>query len=191
MSRKILIINGHPDPAPERLCAAIANAYGKGARQGGHTVRRLDVGTLDFPLIGTAESFISGASPKVIEEAQQAVLWADHLVIVYPLWLGGLPAKLKGFFEQTFRYGFALSAPGEKMRGLLKGRSARVFVTMGMPAPLFRLVFGAHGLKALEKGMLWICGVRPIRSVVIGGVGNPAQADRWLKKAEAWGRLGR
>jgi putative NADPH-quinone reductase len=187
MTTKILIINGHPDPAPERLCAALANAYGNGARSGGHFVKRLDVGAMDFGFITSGDSFTNDTVPKAILEAQQAVLWADHIVIIFPLWLGGLPAKLKGFFEQTFRYGFALSAPGQKMRGLLKGRSARMIVTMGMPALMFRWVFGAHGVRAVERGMLWISGIRPIRSLFIGGVGGPGVFGQWIRKVEALG----
>jgi len=191
MATKILIINGHPDPAPERLCAALANVYGNGARSGGHFVKRLDVGAMDFAFITSADSFASGPAPKVILEAQQAVLWADHVVIIFPLWLGGLPAKLKGFFEQTFRYGFALSAPGQKMRGLLKGRSVRMIVTMGMPAPVFRWVFGAFGVRAVERGILGISGFRPIRSLMIGGAGGPQDFGPWIRKVEALGAAAR
>lgn len=187
MARKILIINGHPDSAPERLCAALADAYSKGAKDGGHIVKRLDIGNLEFALLASANAFTDVAPPKTIEDAQQAILWADHLVIVYPLWLGGLPAKLKGFFEQAFRYGFALSLPGQKMQGLLKGRSARMIVTMGMPAIVFRWVFGAHGVRAVERGMLWISGIRPVRSLFIGGVGRPRNFSPWLRKVEALG----
>ena len=187
MATKILIINGHPDPAPERLCAALANAYGNGARTGGHFVKRLDVGAMDFAFITSADAFTNAPVSKVILEAQQAVLWADHVVIICPLWLGGLPAKLKGFFEQTFRYGFALSAPGQKMRGLLKGRSVRMIVTMGMPAPIFRWVFGAFGVRAVERGLFWISGFRPIRSLFIGGVGGPTDLGKWVRKVEALG----
>ncbi len=188
MTERILIINGHPDPSPERLCCALADAYSKGARDGGHFVQRLDIGALDVPLIISAAAFTAGAPPKAIEGAQQAILWADHLVIIYPLWLGGVPAKLKAFFEQAFRYGFALSAPGQKMQGLLKGRSARMIVTMGMPAQIFRWVFGAHGVRAVERGMLWISGFRPIRSLFIGGVGGPQDLKPWLRRIEALGR---
>ena len=28
--KRILVINGHPDPAPEHLCAALADAYARG-----------------------------------------------------------------------------------------------------------------------------------------------------------------
>ena len=190
MIRKILIINGHPDPRPERLCAALAAAYAEGAREAGHTVRRIDVGALDFPLIASAEVFTDGDLPKPIRDAQAAILWAQQVVIVHPLWLGGLPARLKGFLEQVLRYGFALGVSGKMIKGLLKGRSARVIVTMGMPAPAFRWVFGAHGLKALEMGVLWLCGFKPIRHTVIGGVGA-SDMTRRLATVRRMGSEGR
>lgn len=143
---------------------------------------------LGLPADHFGNAFSNGAPSKVIEEAQQSILWADHLVLVYPLWLGGLPAKLKGFFEQTFRYGFALSEPGQKMQGLLKGRSVRTIVTMGMPAVIFRCAFGAYGVRAVERGIFWISGIRPIRHLFIGGVGAPKDYKPWLRKVEALGR---
>lgn len=188
MSRNILVINGHPDPREGRLCAALVSAYVRGASAEGHRIRRIDVGALAFPTVRTAEEFAGADLPADIREAQEAFRWAEHVVIVHPLWLGGVPAFLKAFLEQVFRYGFAVSAPGEPPRGLLKGRSVRVVVTMGMPAPVFRWVFGAYGLKSLERGVLWLAGFRPIRHLVLGGAeGDPRRRERWLRKMERLG----
>ena len=176
MTRKVLVINGHPDPAEARFAAALACAYVRGASGAGHQIRRLDVGGLDFPLIRSAAAFTDEPPPPVIGDAQQAIAcWADHLVIIFPLWVGGAPAVLKGFLEQTFRYGFSVSRPGEPMRQLLKGRSARVIVSMGMPAPFFNLVFGAAGLRSLTRGVLWVSGFSPVRHTVVGGVETSAK----------------
>lgn len=191
-AKNILVLNGHPDPRGERLCSALANAYVRGASQQGHRIRRIDVGALDFPLVRTKDEFISEAAHPVIRETQEALRWADHLVILHPLWLGGPPALFKAFLEQVFRYGVALSPPGTPPTGLLKGRSARVVVTMGMPAMIFRVVFGAHGLKSLEKGVLWISGFKPIRHDLFGGVeeANPRTRRRWLAAMERHGSAG-
>lgn len=175
MTRNVLVINGHPDPVEARFAAALACAYVRGASGEGHQIRRLDVGALDFPLIRSAAAFTDAEPPPPIRDAQQAIAWADHLVIIFPLWLGGAPAVLKGFLEQTFRYGFALSRPGEPFRQLLKGRSARVIVTMGMPAPIFRLALDMAGLRSLTRGLLWASGFSPVRHTVVGGVETSAK----------------
>jgi putative NADPH-quinone reductase len=119
MARRISIIQGHPDPSGGRLCHALADAYAGGAEEAGHEVRRVEVARLEFPLLRTQAEFEAGAAPPEIQIAQEAIRWAEHLVIVYPLWLGTMPALLKGFLEQAFRPGFAFDT---KPKGLWNRR---------------------------------------------------------------------
>ena len=193
MGKKVLIIQGHPDPEGKHFGRALAEAYAHGAGEGGHEVRVIEVAKLDFPLLRTKEEFEQGTPPKSIEAAQKEVLWADHLVIFFPLWLGTMPALLKGFFEQLFRYGFALGKAEEgKMARLLKGRSARIAVTMGMPAFIYRWYFGAHGVKVLKRSILHLSGIGPIRESLIGMIeGSQAGREKWLRKMHLFGREGR
>jgi putative NADPH-quinone reductase len=134
MARRITIIQGHPDPAGDRFCHALADAYAAGAEAAGLEVRRVEIARLEFPLLRAQAEFEKGSPPPQVAAAQEAIRWAEHLVIVYPLWLGMMPALLKGFFEQVFRPGFAHRTDARGWQALLKGRSARIVVTMGMPA---------------------------------------------------------
>jgi putative NADPH-quinone reductase len=184
MSRRILLIQGHPDPDPARFCRALAAAYAAGATRSGHALREIDVARLDFPLLRSKPDWETGHPVTDIAAAQDAVLWAEHMVILYPLWLGSMPALLKGFFEQLARPGFAFPAdagPG-LFNGALKGRSARIVVTMGMPALVYRWWFRAHSLKSLERNILGFAGIGPIHETVIGSVETMADARRaaWL-----------
>ncbi len=195
MSRKVLLIDGHPDRREERFVHALAQHYASGAQQAGHTVRMLRVAGMEFPLLARAEDFRDGQAPAPIREAQQALLWADHIVILYPLWLGSMPALLKGFFEQLLRPGFAFGeGSGKRLpRKLLKGKSARVVVTMGMPAAYYSLVYRAHSLRSLKRNILAFCGIGPVRSSLIGMVEGTADARRltWLRNMELLGRQAR
>jgi putative NADPH-quinone reductase len=185
MPKRIAIIQGHPDPAGGHLGHALADAYARGAEAAGHAVRRIDVAALDFPLLRTQAAFDREPAPAAIDEAQEILAWADHWVLFFPLWLGTLPAVLKGFLEQTLRPGFAFAAADQGMGGaLLKGKSARIVVTMGMPALLYRLYFRAHGIRVLERNILRFSGIRPVRSTLFGLV--EARSDqarqRWLDR---------
>jgi len=144
----------------------------------------LEVARIAFPLLKSKAEWDEGALPSSLEPAQQDIRWAQHLVIIYPLWLGGMPAVLKGFLEQVARPDFAVSraVPNAMPRKLLKGRSARIVVTMGMPALIYRWYFGAHALKALKRNILGFAGVSPIRETLIGSVESmkPAQRLDWL-----------
>jgi putative NADPH-quinone reductase len=191
MSRRIALILGHPDPRGEHFCHALAAAYEAGARAAGHEVRIVDAARADFPLLRSAQEW-RGAVPAAIRRAQQDVLWAEHLVLVFPLWLGDLPALFKGFLEQLLRPGFAVgeAAPGRLGKKLLKGRSARVVVTMGMPAFFYRIYYRAHSMKNLQRNVLDFCGISPVRTTLIGMVDTGSVRAAWLEKLEALGRRG-
>lgn len=190
MTRRVAIIQGHPDPALH-FGHALVEAYAEGAREAGHAVREISIAKLDFPLLRSKDEWEHGAPPPAVADCQEIIAWSDHLVIVYPLWLGGMPALLKGFLEQTLRPGFALgtTASGGMPQKRLKGKSARIVVTMGMPAIFYRWYFRAHSLKSLERNILAFCGIGPIRHSLIGLIeGDGARRQKWLAKMRAFGR---
>ena len=195
MSRRIVIVQGHPDPAPDRYCRALADAYAEGAAAGGHEVRRIDMATLDFPLLRSQADWETGVAPPAIRACQDTVAWAEHIVFVFPLWLGSAAALLRGFLEQLLRPGFATQgkAAGGGWSKLLAGRSARLVVTMGMPALVYRWYFRAHGLRSLERNVLAFTGIGPVRESLIGMVGAADGARRrgWLEKMRSFGSRGR
>jgi putative NADPH-quinone reductase len=194
MGRRIAIIQGHPDPASGRFGRALATAYAEGAMQAGHEVRTIEVAALDFPLLRGRDEWEREHPTETIRQAQETIAWAGHLVIVYPLWLGSMPALLKAFLEQVMRPGFAIARAEEGGMGrkLLAGRSARIVVTMGMPALFYRWYFRAHSLKSLERNILRFCGIGPIRESLIGMVeSSAARRAKWLQRMGELGRAGR
>lgn len=195
MGKRIAIIQGHPDPAGRHFGHALAAAYATGAHEGGHEVQLVDVAQLKFPLVRSQQEWTSAPAPEAIAEAQRTLAWASHIVVVFPLWLGDMPALLKGFFEQVLRPGFALQQekPNRMAKKLLKGRSARLIVTMGMPAFFYRLYYRSHSVKSLERNLLNFVGIAPVRTTLIGLVaskGDPAH-DAWLEDVTNLGRKAR
>ena len=195
MSRRILLIQGHPDATRAHLCHALADAYAEGAREAGHEVRTVEVARLDVPVLRSAEDWEHGTLPASLAEAQAAVEWAEHLVVLFPLWLGDMPALLKAFLEQVLRPGFAFERDARDPFAAkrLGGRSARVVVTMGMPALVYRWVFRAHSLKSLERNILGFVGIRPVHETLLGGIGRLDQAAVGALRARLakLGRAGR
>ena len=192
-SRRITIIDAHPDPDPNHLIHALAGACAAGGRKAGHKVRRINIADMDFPVLHSSRAWRDPRLPQDILHSQEAIRWADHLILLYPLWLGDVPALLKAFLEQVLRPGFALkegAPPGDA--ALLGGRSARVIVTMGMPAAIYRFYFGAHSLRSLERNVLGFVGFSPVRRTLIGGVDHGAgQVPKWLAMAEKLGATAR
>lgn len=194
MSKHILLIQGHPDPSQRHFCHALEEAYVGGAVAAGCEVRRISVAALDFPLLRSQQEWEHGMLPASLAGSQAAIKWAEHIVLIFPLWLGDMPALLKGFLEQVARPGFAFSAEGNNPfanKGLA-GRSARVVVTMGMPATVYRWYFRAHSVRSLERNILGFVGIAPVNETLIGMAGNlnRDQADKWLARLERLGARG-
>ena len=187
----ILLIDGHPDPIGGHLGQALVDAYADGAVGGGHQVRRVRVAMLDFPLLRSQENWEHGMLPAGLEQAQSDIGWAQHIVLFFPLWLGDMPALLKGFLEQVARPGFAFHAEGGNPMGRkgLVGRSARVVVTMGMPALVYRWQYRAHSLKSLERNILGFVGISPVHETLIGMVDRlgPESVGDWKQKLHKLG----
>jgi putative NADPH-quinone reductase len=188
--RRILVIDAHPDRDPARYCHALADAYVAGAAE--HDVTLLRLAELDFPLLREPKQWLEGAPPPAIADAQQQIVRAEHIVLIYPLWLGDVPALLKGFLEQVMRPGYALAYRDRGLpKKLLAGRTAHIVVTMGMPALFYRLVYGAHSVKSLERNILRFVGIKPIERSIIGRVEDAEVRAEWLSKMEDFGRFGR
>jgi putative NADPH-quinone reductase len=190
MPKRILLVQGHPDSRTERFCRALEESYVEGASKGGHELKRICLADVEFSLVRSRDEWEKGAPSADIRRAQQMITWAQHIVIFYPLWLGSMPALLKGFFEQALRPGFAFStgSAGKIWKKGLKGRSARVVVTMGMPAAVYRWYFRAHSLKSLRRNILGFVGIAPVNETLVGSV--ETSASRRKKALRELYRLG-
>jgi putative NADPH-quinone reductase len=191
MPRRVAIVQGHPDPASNRLCHALADAYAEGAAAAGHEVTRIEVARLDFPILRTQQDFERGSLPETLVAARDAIVSAQHLVMIFPLWHGTMPALLKAFLEQVMRPGVALEYRKHGFpRGLLAGRSARLVVTMGMPALIYRWYFRAHGVRGLERSILRFSGMAPVRETLLGMVdaASHARRRRWFDRMNRYGQ---
>ena len=192
MRKRILLIQGHPDISQDHLCHALASAYASGAAGAGHEIRQTTVALLDFPLLRSQQEWEQGAVPPALVQAQVDIQWCQHMVMFSPLWLGDMPALFKGFLEQVARPGFAFASERLDIRGPrpLKGRSAHVVITMGMPAMIYRWYFWEHGHRSLKRSVLRFVGIAPVGHTLIGITNNTDATTiaGWIKKLEELGR---
>ncbi len=185
----ILIIQGHPDGSKPHYCHALGEAYRDGAEKAGHSVKVVDIGKIEIAPLRSSDQWRAKEGPEFANDAREAITWAAHIVLIYPLWMGTLPAHLKAFLEHVFSEDFAFDMSGPGWNAKLKGRSARVVVTMGMPAAAYRYFFFAHSLRSLRRNMLGFAGFSPIRDSVIGQVEakNPKNREKWLDRMRQFG----
>ncbi|QDQ26544.1 NAD(P)H-dependent oxidoreductase [Chitinimonas arctica] len=185
MGKRVLVVLGHP--GKESFCAALAATYAAAASEAGHEVRLLRLDALQFdPILHEGYQRIQALEPD-LKEAQAAIVWAQHLCVVYPIWWGGVPALLKGFLDRVLLPGFAFRyrAGSAFPEQLLKGRTAHMLVTMDTPPWYFKWVYRMPAIEQMRRTTLEFCGIKPVRVHTVGPLlkSKPAQRDAWLTRA--------
>lgn len=165
--RRILIANGHPDPRPERFCAALTAAYAEAAEIAGFNIRSVALG--DSDQTNTAD----------------LALLCDHLVLVFPLWLNKAPAMVDAFLTETARLEAADAVPR-------RPRSTRVIVTMDMPAFIHRAILRKSGNDCGEASPIPLPHIEIGELTLIGSVETigAGQREEWLAVMRKFGQRG-
>jgi putative NADPH-quinone reductase len=191
-SKRILVINGNPKA--DSLCAALARAYTVAAGAAGHAVELVQLHELRFDAELPAGYEQQPALEAELQRLQQQILAAEHLVWVYPVWWGSVPARLKGLLDRLLQPGFAFRySKGQTLpERLLKGRSARLLVSMDTPGWYFRWWQGAPAHRMMKSAVLEFCGIAPVLISEFAPVikSSLAQRQRWLTQAAELGRRG-
>lgn len=190
--KKIVIINGHPDS--ESYCWALSNSYQQAALAAGHEVRVLNLIALQFnPILQYGYRKRTELEPDLLA-AQKTIRWANHVVMVYPVWWGQVPALLKGFLDRTFLPGFAF----QKREGslwwdkLLTEKTGRIISTLDAPAWYYWLVYARPATNAIKRLVFDFCGIKTTGVSTIGPIRNSTEAFRskWLAKVAKLGTKG-
>lgn len=189
MSKKIVIINGHPNK--ESFNFGIVKAYRTGAEESGAEIREIVISELDFnPNLQFGYQKRTELEPDLLS-AWENIKWADHMVWVHPVWWGGLPAIMKGFIDRLFLPGFVFQYRENSMfwNKLLKGKSAHIITTLDQPGWIYRLLFGQPSVNQLRKSTLQFCGVNPVKVTYIGIIrtSDDEKRKKWLKKMHRLG----
>jgi NAD(P)H dehydrogenase (quinone) len=180
----ILLIDGHPQTG--RLSANLLNLYAA-ALPAGATQERIVVADLSFdPVLHSGYSTPQPWEPDLLAAAE-ALDRADHVVLAFPMWWGGQPALLKGFFDRLLQphFAFRYHANDPWWDRLLAGRSADVLVTMDTPPIFLRFVYGNAVVKQTRKQIFDFCGFKPVRLRAFG----PTRQDAAAKSMAKWERV--
>jgi putative NADPH-quinone reductase len=187
---KVMVVIGHPQR--NTFCEALGKAYADGARSGGHEVRLFILPDMTFDR--NLRDGYPGALALVPEVgvAFGRLAARDHVVIVFPLWCGDMPALLKGFIERILQPDLiARQGSNNEMNWhIFHDKSARIVMTMGMPVSIYRWWYRGHALKLLTRNILHFIGIKPVRSTLYGmiGMSKPEQRERWLAEMRQLGR---
>ncbi len=188
--RKVMIVVGHS--LSSTLCEALGKAYEKGATSAGHEARLFLLSQMAFdPILRGGYRNEQPLEPD-LRAAYEALVACDHLVLIFPLWCGDMPAILKGFIERILQPDLIARRNTENAMNwtIFSNKSARMIVTMGMPVSIYRFWYRGHALKLLTRNILNFIGIKPVNHTLFGMVetSKPVARDNWVRKVEALGR---
>ncbi|MBW1297771.1 NAD(P)H-dependent oxidoreductase [Aquimarina litoralis] len=189
--KKILIINGHPDK--ESFNFGLSEAYKKGAKKSGAKIDEINIRELNFDVnLEFGYRKRTELEPDLLI-AQTKLKWADHLVLIYPVWWGSVPAIMKGFLDRTLLPGFVFSKRENSLfwDKYFIGKTARIICTLDQPNWFYKLINKAPSHNAIKKGTLQFIGVKKVKITAIGPIrlSKTAYREKWLKKIEKLGLL--
>ena len=171
-----LLVLAHPNP--ESFCSAVAQTLKSTLESQNHSVELRDLYRPLFqPTLQLQELQSSLDDPELLAE-RDSILWADHLIFVFPVWWYDRPALLKGWIDRVFSYGFAYTVEQGRGRGLLAPRKASVVATFGsaredvesLSPEAVDWVMGA-----MLQGTLGYCGLEPVGRYPLFAVGKLEQ----------------
>ncbi len=191
--KKILIINGHPDE--KSFNCGLSEAYKKGAIKSSAQIKEINIRELSFnPNLQFGYRKRTDLEPDLLG-AQIKLKWANHLVWIYPVWWGSVPAIMKGFLDKVLLLGFAFNKRKDSLwqDKCFNGKTARIICTLDQPAWYYRLVYKSPSHFAMKKLTMNFIGVKRVRITTIGPIRLSKEEFRkkWLKKVERLGSMNR
>lgn len=177
---KYLIIYTHLNPGS--FTKAVSDEVQNVLTANGNEVKTIDLygekfnPILEFPDI--EHMFMGKDAPNDVQKYQELVTWADNLVFVYPIWWQQMPAMLKGFIDRVFTNGYAFEYNETGVEGLLKGKTAHLFINTGNTNEMLEKI-GMHAAlnKINEDGIFGFCGISS-KTTFFGNVSMGSDEER-------------
>jgi len=186
---KVLIVHAHPEP--QSFTAALRDLARETLEGQGHEVQVSDLYAMNWNPVASAADFTERANPDYLVYALEQregvkggqlaadiqaeldkLLWADLLILNFPLYWFSVPAMLKGWIDRVLVSGVCYGGKRFYDQGGLAGKKALVSLTLGgrehmfgagaihgpledMLRPLLRGTLAYVGMDVLEPFVAW------------------------------------
>lgn len=194
---KTLIVYCHPYEGS--FCNAILKAVQRGLKKGGHTCKVINLDKDNFDPVMRAkdlkafaelgrgiESELMNLDPTVFRYKKK-LEWADHIVMIFPIWWMSMPAMMKGFVDKVIFPGVAYDMDnGRLVSRLASLKQVTVISTMNTPADIYRDMFGNSLEGSLIKGTFNQIGIHDAEWIsfnMVKQVGTEVR-EQWLADLE-------
>jgi NAD(P)H dehydrogenase (quinone) len=164
----VLLVYAHPEP--KSFTAALKNAAVETLRGLGHTVEISDLYAEGFNPVAGRHDFKTAHDPDVfhyqseqkhahahqgfaddLAREQGRLARADLVIWLYPIWWGGVPAILKGWFDRVLAFGFAYADGCRYDSGYFNAKKGMLCISTGGTVERF----SADGVYGTLDQVLW------------------------------------
>ncbi|WP_449432695.1 NAD(P)H-dependent oxidoreductase [Pseudomonas putida] len=185
----VLIVHAHPEPLS--FTAALRDEAVQTLTAQGHQVQVSDLYAMNWNPVASAEDFSTRENPEYlvyaleqrlgvksqslasdIRQELDKLLWADLLILNFPIYWFSTPAILKGWIDRVLVSGVCYGGKRFYDQGGLRNKKALVTVTLGgrehmfgegaihgpledMLRPLLRGTLAYTGMDVLEPFVAW------------------------------------
>jgi NAD(P)H dehydrogenase (quinone) len=212
----VLLVYAHPEP--KSLNGSLRDFAVKRLEGAGHVVQVSDLYAMKWkasldaddsmngqagarfdPSLDSKHAFETGTQSQDIAIEQDKLLWANAVILQFPLWWFSLPAILKGWVERVYAYGFAYGVGehsdarwGDRYgEGTMTGKRAMLVVTTGG----WESHYGPRGINGpiddilfpIQHGILYYPGFDILPPFVVYRTSRIDQAG-FLTTCEAFGK---
>ena len=188
---KTLIVYYHPHEGS--FCSAIRDAVISGLDTGGYEWQIIDLEKDGFdPVIHEkdlgifvkagrlGEEGLDGVDPLALEYMKK-LRWAEHLVMIFPIWWMSTPAMVKGFIDKVIFPGIVYKMDGGRLVSQLSSlHETTLITTMNTPADVYKERFDNSLEGSLIKGTFNQIGIHDVRWISLNMVKQVGDEKRWL-----------
>jgi putative NADPH-quinone reductase len=189
---KTLIVFNHPHEGS--YCTSILHAVEKGLKAGGHPCRIINLDKDGFdPVMRSKDLKAFAMAGKDMDDAllevdplvmkyKENLEWAEHLVMIFPIWWMTSPAMTKGFIDKVIFPAVAYNMVKGRLVSRLPVRKVTVITTMNTPSDIYKEMFDNSIEGSMIKGTFRQIGIEDVGWISLNGVKQAGQEQRieWL-----------
>lgn len=193
---KTLIVFNHPYGGS--YCAAVMAAVEKGLEKSGQPYKTINLDQEEFDPVMKSKDLIAFAGAARAGEEALAVVdetvmrykgmleWAEHLVMIFPIWWMTMPAMTKGFIDKVIFPAIAYTMDNGRLISRLQIKKVTIITTMNTPAEAYRDLFNNAIEGSLINGTFKKIGIEDVKWISLNEVKQASDELRklWLAQIE-------
>lgn len=180
--KKIFVLTYNPKETSDK--SIYIDAYIQEAKNAGNEVKVLNIHDINIEYLEFAGNEPDLTLSEKLKQAQDNIIWADQLVIIYSVWCLGLPAKFKAFVERVFQKDILVRYGKMGPEPILKNKTAVIIQSYSMPYAAMKYIYNDIPFKVIKVIFSNWCGFKIEKRFDFDmiDIADEKRRQKWLKE---------